>query len=117
MKYSNERKKVDSFLKNQLIVRKGFDPINIESGINWNYKHKNNANTYQTYLHSLGIVTDLLKISIEDDNPKLLKYAQNIIINWVDKNPIDISKYSWKEHPVSSRINNIIEFQEKAIKH
>lgn len=112
MKLSKEREKVEAFLNQKLIVRKGFAPINIEKGINWDYQHKNNANTYQTYLHGLGIVTDLLKVSMNDNRTDLLIFARDIIIDWETKNPITKKGYVWKEHPVSTRINNIVEFQE-----
>ncbi|QQD85659.1 heparinase II/III family protein [Jeotgalicoccus sp. ATCC 8456] len=114
MNIEKEREKVEAFLNNKFIVRKGFDPIDISKGINWNYKHAKSANTYQTYMHGLGIVTDLLIVSKKDGNPTLLEHATNIIIDWHKKNPKTVKNYSWKEHPVSSRISNIIEFQEKA---
>lgn len=117
MKYLKEKEKVKAFLNNNLIVRKGFDPIDIRDGINWDYKHSHNANTYQTYLHSLGIVTDLLKVSISESKPELQKLSLKIIIDWEKKNPTYKKNFSWKEHPVSSRINNLIEFQEKAEKY
>lgn len=112
MKLSKEREKVDAFLNQKLIVRKGFEPIDIKEGIDWNYQHTNNANTYQTYLHGLGIVTDLLKVSIYDNKNDLLKSAKDIIVDWEVKNPVTKKGYVWKEHPVSTRINNIVEFQE-----
>lgn len=114
MKLAKEREKVDAFLEKKLIVRKGFDPIDISDGINWNYQHVNNANTYQTYLHSLGVVTDLLKVSKFEGNPLLLKYANEVILDWNSKDHTKSKNYAWKEHPVSSRISNIIEFQENA---
>lgn len=114
MKLSKEREKVDAFLNHKLIVRKGFEPIDIDKGIDWDYKHENNPNTYQTYLHGLGIVTDLLKISISENRNELLEPAMNIVIDWEKKNPVSKEGYVWKEHPVSTRINNIVEFQETA---
>lgn len=114
MKLEKEREKVEAFLKNKLIVRKGFEPIDITNGINWNHQHNKNANTYQTYLHSLGIVTDLLKVHKVDNSEKLLKFAKDIILDWYSKDHTKNNNYAWKEHPVSSRVSNIIEFQEGA---
>ncbi|QQD85658.1 heparinase II/III family protein [Jeotgalicoccus sp. ATCC 8456] len=115
MKLAKEREKVEAFLDNQLIVRKGFEPIDISEGINWNYQHVKNANTYQTYLHSLGIIIDLLKISKSEGNPQLLVYAKNIIMDWYQTDHTTSQNFAWREHPVSSRISNIIEFQEGAL--
>src|SRR5699024_4670711 len=114
MKLEKEREKVEAFLNNKLIVRKGFEPIDISKGINWNHQHNKNANTYQTYLHSLGIVTDLLKVHKVDNSEKHLQFAKDIILDWYSKDHTKNNNYAWKEHPVSSRVSNIIEFQESA---
>lgn len=117
MKNSNERKRVELFLNDEWLVRKGFTPLDISKGINWNYQHSNNAATYQTYIHSLGILNDLLKISKADNNLKLEKKAKDLILDWNSTDHKKGKNYAWKEHPVSSRINNIIAFQSNAAKH
>ena len=117
MKYENERIRVKLFLEGKWLVRKGFTPIDTSSGIKWNYQHSNNPATYQTYMHSLGILNDLMRISQVDHNTNLEKKARDLILDW---HSIDHSKgknYAWKEHPVSSRINNIIYFQSRAEKY
>ena len=111
MKYSKEREKVDAYFNNQLIVRKGFKPIDITKGIDWNYQHSDNANTYQTYLHSLSIVDALVIISKYDDNEILQKYARDIILDWNKTDHAKGKNHAWKEHPVSSRLNYLIDFQ------
>lgn len=117
MKYSNERNRVELFLNNKWLVRKGFTPLDISNGIDWDYQHSNNAATYQTYIHSLGILNDLLKISKADENLKLEKKAKDLILDWTGKDHKKNKNYAWKEHPVSSRINNIIAFQSNATKY
>lgn len=107
------RDKVDAYLNGQLIVRKGFDPIDVSKGINWNYRHKKNANTYQTYLHSLGIVRDLLVIGKLESNEKLISEARDIITDWYNADHNVKGNYAWAEHPVSSRIGVINEFQQE----
>src|SRR5699024_169343 len=111
MKYSKEREKVDAYFNNQLIVRKGFKPIDITNGIDWNYQHSDNANTYQTYLHSLSIVEALVIISKYDSNENLQKYARDIILDWNKTDHAKGKNHAWKEHPVSSRLNYLIDFQ------
>lgn len=111
MKHSKEREKIEAFFENRLIVRKGFAPIDISKGIDWNHQHENNANTYQTYLHSLGIVNALIIISKADGNERLQKYARDIILNWYSIDHTKGNNHAWKEHPVSSRLNYILEFQ------
>jgi len=103
--------KVDSYLEGKLIVRKGFEPIDISKGLNWGYRHKKNANTYQTYLHSLGIIKDLMVIGELDSNEQLISDARDIIMDWHETDHNVSGSYAWAEHPVSSRLGVIIEFQ------
>lgn len=117
MKFSNERRRVELFLENKWLVRKGFVPLDISKGINWNYQHIDNAATYQTYIHSLGILNDLMKISRLDENIKIEKIARDLILNWNNSDHSKAKSYAWKEHPVSSRINNIIAFQDEATRY
>lgn len=117
MKYSKEREKVDAYFNEQLIVRKDFQPINISKGIDWNYQHTDNANTYQTYLHSLSIIDALVIISRYDNNEILLKYARDIILDWNNTDHTKGKNHAWKEHPVSSRLNYMIDFQNLAEKY
>lgn len=117
MKYSNERRRVKLFLDDKWLVRKGFTPVDISKGIDWNYQHTSNAATYQTYIHSLGILNDLMKISRVDDNIKLEKIAKELILDWINADHLKGKTYAWKEHPVSSRINNIIAFQNVSTKY
>ena len=117
MKYIRANENVQSFLNNKLVVKRGFETLDISRGIDWNYQHKHNTATYQTYLHSLGIVNDLMTVSRKDENIELEKYAKDIILDWHKKNSLDSKNYAWKEHPVSSRINNIISFQSSSVKY
>lgn len=117
MKYNKDREKVDAYFNNQLIVRKGFDSIDISKGIDWNYQHPKNANTYQTYLHSLSIVEAMIIISKVDKNEILQKYAREIILDWNKTDHTKGKNHAWKEHPVSSRLNYLIDFQNLANKY
>lgn len=112
MKHNKEREKIEAFYDNKLIVRKGFDPMDITSGINWDYQHDSNANTYQTYLHSLSIVNAMTIISKADGNEKLQENARDIIMDWHNTDHSKGNNFAWKEHPVSSRLNYIIDFQD-----
>lgn len=114
MKYAKEKERVKSFLDNKLIVRKGFPPLDISKGINWNYVHKNNSGTFQTYLHSLGIIRDLVIMSVVDNNIEYEKMARDYILDWFKFDHKKGKNWAWKEHPVSSRVNNLIYFQDHA---
>jgi len=114
MKYVKEQERVNAFLDNKLIVRKGFPPLDISKGINWNYVHKNNAGTFQTYLHSLGIVRDLLVMSVVDKKIEYEEMARDLILDWFNTEHTKGKNWAWKEHPVSSRVNNLIYFQDHA---
>lgn len=112
-----ERQKVDAFLENKLIVHRRFNPLDISNGIDWNFQEKSNPDTFQTYLHSLGIINSLMSVSIYDDNVKLEKFARDIIRNWYRNNQSATANHAWQEHPTSSRLNNIVEFIKKSEKY
>lgn len=109
------KEKVEKYLNGSLIVKNGFEPIEISDGINWNYKHSHNSNTYQTYLHSLGILKDFIRVGNYTKDASYFIHAKEMIIDWYENNNKDNGKNrAWNEHPVSSRVQHIIEFQENA---
>ena len=107
------KRHTQSYFNEKLIVKSGFKPIDIKDGINWDYKHPNNSNTYQTYLHSLNFINVFIELGIYENNEKLLKEARNIIKNWYKNNRTKLNNYAWTEHPAASRILNIIYFQQQ----
>lgn len=106
-------RQVDSYRKGSLIIKSSFKPIDVINGIDWNYKHPDNQNTYQTYLHSLNFITVFTELAVHNEDENLMKEIRNIILDWNKKNRSNDEKnYAWAEHPVASRIINIIYFQE-----
>lgn len=117
MKINEEKLKVlnrqvDSYKKGSLIIKSGFKPIDVKNGIDWNYRHSNNQNTYQTYLHSLNFIKVFTELAVYNKDKHLMKSIRNIIMDWNKKNRVNIENYAWAEHPAASRIINIIYFQE-----
>lgn len=100
----------EKYFNNTLIVKYNLEPLDITKGINWDYQSKNNARTYQVYLHSLNFISDLLTAGIIMENNKYIKEAKKIIMNWYTSDSSFNQK--WNEHAVSTRIKNIINFQE-----
>lgn len=115
---ANQKKYIDrvhDFLNDKLLVKNNFDSIDISKGINWDYKHSHNANTYQIYIHSLGIVKDLVQyVRTVENNPQYLLKAREVIKNWFEYNDYERDNKAWHEHSVAARITNIIYFQERA---
>lgn len=106
-------KNISEYKKGNLVIKDNLDPIKFNNLIDWNYKHADNARTYQVYLHSLNIVKDFVQMYLKTNEKKYLKEARNIIINWYNKNfDLNTSNLAWNEHAASYRINNIIYFQE-----
>ncbi|WP_411843720.1 heparinase II/III family protein [Salinicoccus sp. HZC-1] len=103
-----------SYFDGELIVKSGFKPIKIKDGINWDYIHPSNSNTYQTYLHSLNFINVFVELGIYENNDRLLKEARDIIKKWHKSNNNNFSNFAWAEHPAASRIINIMNFQENA---
>lgn len=115
----DERKKehiktADLFLENKLKVKKGFEEFDISKGLNWEYQHSSNSKTYQVYLHSLGILKSLVITYKEFDDFKYLIAAQNHLNAWIFKEHDESKSQAWHEHAVSSRLQNIIYFQQRA---
>lgn len=107
-------RQVDSYRKGSLVIKSGFKPVNVTDGIDWNYVHLNNQNTYQTYLHSLNFVKVFTQLAVYNEDKTLMKEIRNIILDWNKKNRFNVENYAWAEHPAASRILNIIFFQEHA---
>lgn len=107
---------VEELLDNNLIVKHGFDPINISGGINWEYTHSHNQKTYAVYLHALEYVGYLVLAGVDSDNEKYYKSALEILESWIEADSEKNIEYSWNEHSVSYRLNNLILFQETVTK-
>ena len=108
-------RQVDSYKKGSLIVKSGFKPVDVVNGIDWNYKHPNNQNTYQTYLHSLNFINVFTQLAVHNEDKNLMKEIRNIILDWNKKNRLNEENFAWAEHPAASRILNIIYFQEHTL--
>lgn len=102
------------YLNNQLRVKKNFEIIDITEGIDWTYEHDSNAKTYQVYLHSLGIIKSLVITSKHLDESKYLQAANDLINKWGNGVFDRSNSQAWHEHAVSSRLQNIIYFQNRA---
>src|SRR5699024_231651 len=84
-------------------------------GIDWNYKHKHNESTYQVYLHSLLIIKELTICYQKLGDEKYIEKAKELIMDWYYNNSsLNAKNKAWHEHAVSSRINNIIYFNQRA---
>ena len=90
----------------------GLDVFHLGDSINWNYKHRNSANTYQLYLHSLNLISYLCNGYEVSKNKKYLTKAKDILVQWIAFNNSKRKKsnYVWCDHSVSSRAINIIYF-------
>src|SRR5699024_9201898 len=105
---------VEELLKDKLVVKHGFDPIDISHGINWEYAHGHNEKTYAVYLHALEYVGYLALEGKESGEERYFDKALQIINSWIQINCGKYIEHSWNEHAVSYRLNNLILFQESA---
>lgn len=101
---------VQMYHKGELFLKNNLQKINIENGIDWNYKHSTSQSTYQVYLHSLPILNDMVTVGVHKKKKNELRYAKAHILEWLSNGRE--AEYAWHEHAVSSRILNIIKFQE-----
>ncbi|MFC3900390.1 alginate lyase family protein [Aliicoccus persicus] len=105
-------KNVQRFHDGELVLKYNLQTLNIKNGIDWEYEHPTNHSTYQVYLHSLSIINDFVIVGTQTENIRELLFARKLIYEWFLKGKN--SKFSWHEHAVSTRLLNIIKFQEKA---
>lgn len=113
-RYEISENTVEYFLQNKLVVKYGFDPIDITDGINWFYSHGTNTRSYSVYLHSLNFLSDLVQVGLETNNNDLIYSAQKILLDWCSfiMSYEDIPKEVWNEHAAAYRLMNIVYFQE-----
>lgn len=100
----------ENYFKGKMVIKNNLKPIDIKEGIDWGYEENENKKTYQIYLHSLNIIKDLTIAGYYTKNNMYFKEAKKIILNWYKSKSNDNEK--WNEHAVSTRIKNIIYFQE-----
>lgn len=104
---------VKNIIENKkLIVKHGFDPIDITEGIDWGYQHTHNTKTYSVYLHAIEYVGYLVLAGKAYDNNDFYEVAKNIILSWEKQDSEENIEHSWNEHAVSYRLNNLILFQD-----
>lgn len=103
----------ESFLKGELVVLKGLDSINVSDKIDWNYEHKNSANTYKLYLHTLNFIKSLVYTFKNTNNEHFQRIASIHLKDWIEANYSNLNNTEkvWYDHTVSSRIQNIIYYQ------
>lgn len=111
-KIKKSLKNVELFHSGEMVLKYNLETLNIKNGIDWEYMHPTNHSTYQVYLHSLPIVNDFVIVGTQTRRKNELETARNLIQEWFS-NGIS-TEYAWHEHAVSSRLLNIIKFQEEA---
>ncbi len=101
----------DKIMNNQIYIFSSLDIIDFSKGINWDYQHHTNPQTYQLYLQALNCVSFLLNaFEISNDKKYLLK-AKEIIESWYDyqiKKPVNTMV--WYDHPTAYRAHNLVYF-------
>lgn len=104
----------EDILKDRLVIKLGFDPIDISDGINWEYKHESNTRTYAVYLHAFDYLKSIVMINQNKPDEQLLTLANNILRSWIDFNSSDhkFHQYVWNEHAVANRLQNFIYYYE-----
>lgn len=102
------------YKENSLVIGRSLENLDIKKGINWNYKHSKSSKTYQVYLHSMSIIRSLVIASKHFKDDSFLEDARQLILLWDSKTHNSAISEAWHEHAVSSRLSNVIHFQERA---
>lgn len=114
-RYEIAEEVVNNYKKNKLLLKIGFDLIDISNGIDWRYKHTSNVRTYSVYLHALDFLKSIVMVYEETKEEDLVTLANKIVNGWYEFNEVhrDINEIVWNEHAVSNRLHNIIYYFEK----
>ncbi|WP_018591679.1 heparinase II/III domain-containing protein [Terrisporobacter glycolicus] len=98
-------------LKNEIFLLSGLQSINFDKGIDWDYKHEINLDTYSLYLHTLDSVGYLSSAYEITKDKKYIEKANSIMASWIDyvKNE-KINKMVWYDHTTAFRSQNILHF-------
>ncbi|CDZ99662.1 Heparin-sulfate lyase precursor [Jeotgalicoccus saudimassiliensis] len=114
-RYEIAEEVVSNYKENKLLLKIGFDLIDISNGIDWRYKHTSNVRTYSVYLHTLDFLKSIVMVYEETKEEDLVILANKILTSWYEYNEIrkDIDEFVWNEHAVSNRLHNILYYFEK----
>ncbi|MFD0961827.1 heparinase II/III domain-containing protein [Paenibacillus chungangensis] len=104
----------EMLINNQLIVNEKIkNEVRYDiSTIDWNMTVTQSPNTYSLYLHTLRPVYYLVKAYEITNNDKYLQTANLMVESWVDYDQTTTNKnrYTWYDHSVSERTENILYF-------
>lgn len=95
--------RAQDLLNGKVYIHSSVEEKNLDSEI-WNVDLSNK--TYQLYAHSLTMVNYLTNAFLETDNTEYLLYANKFYNTWLETK--HKSKFVWHEHPVATRLKNII---------
>lgn len=101
----------NKIMDNQIYIFSSLDIIDFSEGINWDYQHHTNAQTYQLYLQALNCVSFLLNAFEISQEQKYLLKAKEIIESWYEyqiKQPVN--NMVWYDHPTAYRAHNLVYF-------
>lgn len=113
IEYTEETMKVVNLIKEgKYYFFKNFDVVSFGEKIDWNYQHKNSANSYQLYLQSLEVINHLCVYYEKTKEKEVLEKANDIIQDWIhfDQTATKKSKQCWYNHTVASRAIALVHF-------
>lgn len=107
-------KYADELLNNNLIVNEKIsDYVKYDiDNIDWDIDATESPNTFSLYLHSLRPVYYLSRAYLETNDLKYVVAAQKFVTSWseYDKNIRKKNRYTWYDHSVAERTENLIYF-------
>lgn len=105
-------------LDNKIYFSKSMDVIDFKSGIDWDYKHYKNKNSYQMHLHALRPISYLVNSFEVNNDIKYLKKAKAILDDWLKYEETNHENmFVWYDHSVADRTRTIMYFYLIAKKH
>lgn len=107
---SEYEKHAQLILENKLLLHSNLEILQFTNDYEWDYQHKQSAQTYQVYIQSLLYVNPLLKMYELTQDEIYYQKAEEIITSWLNYQDNTSNIMVWKEHPVSNRVLTFLYF-------
>lgn len=110
LEYSRHTVKMaDSALQDSIIPFPTFEAVPFSDDI-WNIQKGADTVSYQLYIHSWRVVSELLNQFKDTQDKKYLLKAKQIIDSWIEHAETLRTDMTWYDHPAANRSQVLIEF-------
>ncbi|ULG74941.1 heparinase II/III domain-containing protein [Macrococcus brunensis] len=99
----------DAAIENRIIPFPTFEAVPLSDSI-WDIQKGADTVSYQLYLHSWRVVSELLNQYTATKDKKYIDKATEIIHSWMDNSEARMTTMTWYDHPTANRTQVLIEY-------